>query len=89
VAPGSNGNAAPPLAAAAPPIILPAKLHLSITYEFAQSRLDCQVSPANCVSYSQLISILSQLITTFAGANMTAESEYFKQEAARVSNGKR
>jgi len=85
----SNGTPAPPLAAPAPSLILPSKLVMSISYEFAQSRLDCQVSPANCVSYSQLISILSQLITTFAGANMTAEAEYFKREASRLSDGKR
>ena len=71
-------------AAPAPPIILPSMLRMSITYEFAQSRLDCQVTPANCVSYSQLIVILSQLITTFATQNMTAEAEYFKRETARV-----
>jgi hypothetical protein len=78
----SNGNGATPTGS----MIVPASLHLAIDFDFKTGQIKCQVSPANMVSYSQLISILGQLTTTFAQQNMQAEAAMMQREAARLTS---
>jgi hypothetical protein len=81
-----NGNGVG-IVAGSPSLVVPAKVHIGVDFHFANGRIDCQCSPGNALTYSQLIGIFSQLITQFAQLNQQAEQALFRRETERLVKG--